>query len=312
MQRLMTTNEIGRLVGVSERTVANWIDRGYLPAFRTPGGHRRVDPKVLTGFLVERGIPVPESLDTRPLVLIVEDDVQVAETLRSYLEQPEGRFNVHVIHDGVSALIHIGNKKPQLVLLDVVMPGMDGLEVAKKIRANPELGGHEGPFRDRASRPRFRRNHAGNRRLRVPREAGPPGRARRGREHGPVQAAPRAGRRAPWPLKLACPPASTARLRGGPAFLAVDLQEAVADLLELGDDLVEVGDRPGQRLVLGGDRLKRFLEAVHHGHEVEDVVRDRLQLSRITVPPACFSSCVAPDIIRALFLPGRSIMGRPG
>jgi CheY-like chemotaxis protein len=64
----------------------------------------------------------------------------VAETLRSYLEQPEGRFNVHVIHDGVSALIHIGNKKPQLVLLDVVMPGMDGLEVAKKIRANPELG----------------------------------------------------------------------------------------------------------------------------------------------------------------------------
>ena len=82
--------------------MANWIDRGYLPAFRTPGGHRRVDPKVLTGFLVERGIPVPESLDTRPLVLIVEDDVQVAETLRSYLEQPEGRFNVHVIHDGVS------------------------------------------------------------------------------------------------------------------------------------------------------------------------------------------------------------------
>jgi excisionase family DNA binding protein len=135
----MTTNEIGRLVGVSERTVANWIDRGYLPAFRTPGGHRRVDPKVLTGFLVERGIPVPESLDTRPLVLIVEDDVQVAETLRSYLEQPEGRFNVHVIHDGVSALIHIGNKKPKLVLLDVVMPGMDGIEVAKKIRANPEL-----------------------------------------------------------------------------------------------------------------------------------------------------------------------------
>lgn len=139
MQRLMTTNEIGRLVGVSERTVANWIDRGYLPAFRTPGGHRRVDPKVLTGFLVERGIPVPESLDTRPLVLIVEDDVQVAETLKSYLEQPEGRFNVHVIHDGVSALIHIGHKKPQLVLLDVVMPGMDGLEVCRKIRGNPEL-----------------------------------------------------------------------------------------------------------------------------------------------------------------------------
>ncbi len=138
-QRLMTTNEIGRLVGVSERTVANWIDRGYLAAFRTPGGHRRVDPKVLTQFLVQRGIPVPESLDTRPLVLIVEDDIQVAETLRSFLETGSGRYNVQVIHDGVSALIFIGNKKPDLVLLDVAMPGMDGLEVCRKIRANPEM-----------------------------------------------------------------------------------------------------------------------------------------------------------------------------
>ncbi len=138
-QRLMTTNEIGRLVGVSERTVANWIDRGYLPAFRTPGGHRRVDPKVLTNFLIQRGIPIPESLDTRTVVLIVEDDVQVAETLRSFLDSGGGRYNVQVIHDGVSALIYIGNKKPDLVLLDVGMPGMDGLEVCRKIRGNPEL-----------------------------------------------------------------------------------------------------------------------------------------------------------------------------
>ncbi|HYC78550.1 MAG TPA: response regulator [Planctomycetota bacterium] len=140
MQRLLTTNEIGKLVGVSERTVANWIDRGYLSAFRTPGGHRRVDPKILSGFLVKRGLPVPEFLDERSSILIVEDDVQVGETLKTWLEQPGDPFQVKLLHDGVSALLDIGARKPRLVLLDVLMPGMDGIEVCRKIKADAALG----------------------------------------------------------------------------------------------------------------------------------------------------------------------------
>jgi len=140
VQRLLTTNEIGKLVGVSERTVANWIDRGYLSAFRTPGGHRRVDPKILSGFLVKRGLPVPEFLDERSSILIVEDDVQVGETLKTWLEQPGDPFQVKLLHDGVSALLDIGARKPRLVLLDVLMPGMDGIEVCRKIKADAALG----------------------------------------------------------------------------------------------------------------------------------------------------------------------------
>jgi len=137
--RFLTTNQIAALVGVSERTVANWIDRGHIDAHRTPGRHRRVSPDELVSFLNQRGMPVPKELQTNIRVLIVEDDVMVARTLQRQLNPEESGYEVTCMEDGLSALIHIGHNKPHVVLLDILMPGMDGLEVCRKIRANPEL-----------------------------------------------------------------------------------------------------------------------------------------------------------------------------
>ena len=139
MARFLTTHQIAGLLGVSERTVANWIDRGHLDAFRTPGGHRRVSPGGLREFLYKRNIPVPEEVSEDMRILIVEDDPLVAQTLRGYLIGDNPNYDVTAIQDGVSALIHIGNQKPHVVLLDILMPGMDGLEVCRKIRANKDL-----------------------------------------------------------------------------------------------------------------------------------------------------------------------------
>ncbi|MAG58610.1 MAG: hypothetical protein CMJ83_20160 [Planctomycetes bacterium] len=139
MARFLTTHQIAGLLGVSERTVANWIDRGHLDAFRTPGGHRRVSPNSLRKFLHEKSIPVPEELSEDVRILIVEDDPLVAQTLKGYLLGDNPNYDVIAIQDGVSALIHIGNRKPHVVLLDILMPGMDGLEVCRKIRDNPAL-----------------------------------------------------------------------------------------------------------------------------------------------------------------------------
>lgn len=137
--KFLTTHQIAGLLGVSERTVANWIDRGHLDAFRTPGGHRRVSPQALREFLKTRNIPVPDELAEEVQVLIVEDDPMVAETLKGYLEEGDTPYETTTIGDGVSALIHIGNRRPRVVLLDILMPGMDGLEVCRKIRKNPLL-----------------------------------------------------------------------------------------------------------------------------------------------------------------------------
>jgi len=137
--KFLTTHQIAGLLGVSERTVANWIDRGHLDAFRTPGGHRRVAPKALREFLITREMPIPEELSEDIHILIVEDDPMVADTLKGFLMEDGSPYKVTAIGDGVSALIDIGNRKPKVVLLDILMPGMDGLEVCRKIRANDEL-----------------------------------------------------------------------------------------------------------------------------------------------------------------------------
>ena len=136
----LTTHQIAGFIGVSERTVANWIDRGHLAAWRTPGGHRRVPPAGLREFLYKRNIPVPEEVSEDVRVLIVEDDPLVAQTLKGYLVGEHPHYDVTAIQDGVSALIHIGNRKPHVVLLDILMPGMDGLEVCRKICADGALG----------------------------------------------------------------------------------------------------------------------------------------------------------------------------
>lgn len=140
MNKFLTTHQIAGLLGVSERTVANWIDRGHLDAFRTPGGHRRVAPDSLREFLRVRRMPVPEELSEEVRVLVVEDDAPVAATLKGFLEKAPQSYEVATIGDGVSALIQIGNWKPHVVLLDIIMPGMDGLEVCRKIKSNDSLG----------------------------------------------------------------------------------------------------------------------------------------------------------------------------
>ncbi len=139
MTKYLTTNQIAGILGVSERTVANWIDRGHLDAFRTPGGHRRVTPAAARQFLTARGMPVPREISENIRILIVEDDPVVAQTLRNYLKSDSALYDVTVKHDGVSALLHLGGHKPHVVVLDILMPGMDGLEVCRKIRENLDL-----------------------------------------------------------------------------------------------------------------------------------------------------------------------------
>lgn len=82
---------------------------------------------------------MPEELSDEVRVLIVEDDPVVAQTLKGHLSSAEQGYEVTMIGDGVSALIHIGDRKPHVVVLDIMMPGMDGLEVCRKIRENAEL-----------------------------------------------------------------------------------------------------------------------------------------------------------------------------
>jgi excisionase family DNA binding protein len=139
MPRVYSSRQVGKLVGADPSSVNRWIDSGKLRAYRTPGGHRRVLYDDLVEFLEQCGMPLPdELLPERKSLLLVDDDALYLRSLRRSLTRADRSLQVEACTSGVEALILIGARKPDVVVLDVFMPGIDGIEVCEKIKSNPE------------------------------------------------------------------------------------------------------------------------------------------------------------------------------
>jgi len=137
----LTTFEISRICEVSPTTVQNWIREGKLKAHLTPGGHRRVLRADLTRFMREFGIPIPRGIaEAPPFILIVDDDRDMIELLTEALHSGDREVDVAGTQGGVEALLIIGERKPDLLILDVLMPGMNGIEVCRKLKESPHTG----------------------------------------------------------------------------------------------------------------------------------------------------------------------------
>ena len=133
-----TTFEISQICGVNPTTVQNWVKGKKLRAFQTPGGHRRVRREDLILFMKEFGMPLPaELLQSPPLVLIVDDEGDILDMLESLMKSGEDEVRVAKAQNGVDALVMIGENKPELLILDIMMPGMNGYEVCKKLKSSP-------------------------------------------------------------------------------------------------------------------------------------------------------------------------------
>jgi excisionase family DNA binding protein len=132
-----TTFEISQICEVNPTTVQNWVKEKKLKAYATPGGHRRVRREDLAAFMKEFGMPIPKELEPeRALVLIVDDEPDVLDLLHSIMETDSGELEVLTATGGVEALLIIGERKPDLLILDIMMPGMNGFEVCRKLKAN--------------------------------------------------------------------------------------------------------------------------------------------------------------------------------
>ncbi|MBN1943335.1 MAG: response regulator [Phycisphaerae bacterium] len=132
----LSTFAIAELLHVDPGSVANWIDQGLLKAHRTPGGHRRVQVDDLVKFLREHKMPIPAELDTTPIrVLVVDDEEGVAKLIARALRAQFPNFEVVEANDGFRAGTTIATIHPDVVILDLRMPGMDGYEVCRMIKA---------------------------------------------------------------------------------------------------------------------------------------------------------------------------------
>jgi excisionase family DNA binding protein len=134
---IYTTHEVSRLLHVNPRSVINWIEQDLLPSYRTPGGHRRIRKEDLLAFLRKHQIPTPAPLvEEKFSVLIVEDEDEIVDILKTFFVR-RGGYQVSSASDGISALIEVGRSKPDLLVLDILIPGVDGIEVCRRIKADP-------------------------------------------------------------------------------------------------------------------------------------------------------------------------------
>lgn len=140
MKRHYTTTEISKLLGVTTATINGWINSGELRSFKTPGGHNRIRQDLLLDFLSNNNIPIPPELDTnnRPKILVVEDDEDVRDFVLAVIDGLKYMVEVEIAKDGYTAGNKVVKFAPDIVILDIMLPGLNGFEICKQIRA--ELG----------------------------------------------------------------------------------------------------------------------------------------------------------------------------
>ena len=131
------------LLQVNPSSINKWVNDGRIPAFRTPGGHRRIRVSDLLVFQNEHNMPVPAILEAfaRKRVLFVDDNTKHLDALKRVLKKHTNRIEAAYETNGIDALLLMGTFKPHLVVLDVYMPGFDGLEVCRRIKQATEFKG---------------------------------------------------------------------------------------------------------------------------------------------------------------------------
>lgn len=133
----MTTSEIARLCEVSGEAVKKWIHQGKIAAFRTPGGHFRISREAFDRFRDTYRFPA-ESFEV-PRILVVDDEPEVAEAIADLLRALRPAPTVELASNGYEGLLKIGTFRPDVLLLDLRMPGLDGLEVCRRVKSDPAI-----------------------------------------------------------------------------------------------------------------------------------------------------------------------------
>lgn len=137
--KTLTLYQASKYCGVSPHVVSDWIDAGELNALRIGGVHRRVRREDLEEFLKRRGMPIASDVveGVPKRILVVEDDALIIETIVRSLEEEPYDYEIVSAADGVEAGSEISRFSPDLLILDIMMPNIDGHEVCRKVKQDP-------------------------------------------------------------------------------------------------------------------------------------------------------------------------------
>jgi len=138
-KRPLTTGQIAQYCHITHRGVLKWVESGKLRAYRTPGKHSRVSVEDFICFLKQYNMPIPEELQlssTKKRILIVDDDQGIVSSLHRVLMMDD-KYIIEAAYDGFQAGRKFFEFKPDFIILDICMPGLDGYQVCSNIRKDP-------------------------------------------------------------------------------------------------------------------------------------------------------------------------------
>ncbi|MDB5327420.1 MAG: putative response regulator [Phycisphaerales bacterium] len=139
LKDVLTTGEVAKICNVAPRTVSKWFDTGTLTGYRIPGSKdRRIPLAQLIKFMKHHGMPLNGLMTGATRVMIVDDEADIVEVLERILED-EAKYEVEIAKSGFMAGITAEKSRPHVILLDMHLKDIDGREVAKVVKSNPDL-----------------------------------------------------------------------------------------------------------------------------------------------------------------------------
>ena len=143
----LTTRDVARQLGLAVRSVQLMVDRGELQAWRTPGGHRRIARASVERWQQQRssprlpaatGVAAPtRGAGREPQVLLIEDSRHFQNLVSLLVRQRFPQVKLHVADDGIAGLALAGQLQPEVLLVDILLPGIDGATLITALRSHP-------------------------------------------------------------------------------------------------------------------------------------------------------------------------------
>jgi excisionase family DNA binding protein len=137
-ERFLTTRQAAARLGVTINAIKAWIREDQLRALRTPGGHHRIAEADLVAFQARLAESSRSRATARPRILVADDDTYLLPALRETLEQMIPDADVSTASDGYETLLQVGAFRPDVLVLDIRMPRLDGFEVCRRLKARKE------------------------------------------------------------------------------------------------------------------------------------------------------------------------------
>ena len=139
MDKVFTTKQAAELLGVSLRTAQLWVESGVLKAWKTAGGHRRISRESVETLLQEKHRALGAESDESPFrILIVEDEPDILKLYQLAIKSWGLPVEIYTAENGLEGLLRLGQFRPNVLITDLLMPSMDGLEMIRMLRTDPE------------------------------------------------------------------------------------------------------------------------------------------------------------------------------